>query len=626
MAERISDRLRNSSLKNKIFFSTTLVILLISVFIALFTRWILISSLTSELKLRGVGIANSVAESARGFMLTKDIPQLTSMIFDARLGERRLLISYVFVLDKQEHILAHTFMTPFAQELTTANRLEANASQQTKLLRLAGVDVYDIAVPVKEGIYEIGSIHLGLYKKHIDQLVAKLRTLFLGFASVVILFCFLISLRLSRYITRPISRLIEVSDALSRGNFKAGIDLGSRMQRLKPGNDEVYQLAQSFQNMTQRIIQSQFQLKESEQKYRSLFAGGPNPIFVIDRHTFAILDANPTALDSYGYSREELIGKPLTRLGPFDPSPALAKTNSLPAIAETIIVSTKERYFKKNHNPIYVHVQVCPTTYAGNPAFIVATTDISDMVEKDNMLIQFSKLKTLGEMSAGIAHELNQPLNAIKMGSEYLQMVMETGKLAVEQDQHTVVTEISRQVDRASDIINRLRDFGRKSDFSREQVALNQPVNSVLKIVGRQLALQNITLELDLAQPSPAIMAHPNRIEQVVFNLLTNARDAINQKAELHPEIPRTISIHTGSTGPWAELVVGDTGIGIPDTERHRIFEAFFTTKEMGEGMGLGLSITNGIVEDYGGSIEVASREGGGTIFKMRFPLGPAQK
>ena len=95
----------------------------------------------------------------------------------------RLLISYVFVLDKQEHILAHTFMTPFAQELTTANRLEANASQQTKLLRLAGVDVYDIAVPVKEGIYEIGSIHLGLYKKHIDQLVAKLRTLFLGFAT-----------------------------------------------------------------------------------------------------------------------------------------------------------------------------------------------------------------------------------------------------------------------------------------------------------------------------------------------------------------------------------------------------------------------------------------------------------
>lgn len=621
MVGRIINRMRNSSLKNKIFFSTTFVILLISIFIALFTRWILISSLTSELKLRGVGIANSVAESARGYMLTKDIPRLTSMLFDARLGQRRLLVSYVYVLDKQENILAHTFMAPFPRELKSANRLDANAVQQIGLLRVGGVDVYDIAVPVKEGIYEIGSIHLGLYKKHIDLLVAKLRTLFLGFASVVILFCFLISLRQARYITQPISRLTEVSDALSRGNFQAGLDLGSRMQRLKPGNDEVYQLAQSFQNMTQRIIQSQLQLKESEQKYRSLFAGGPNPIFVIDRRTLAIVDANPTAEDIYGYQRDELIGQPITLLGPFDLSAAWSKTGAQTSIPETIIVSTKERYFKKNQNPIYVHVLACPITYAGGPALIVATTDISDMVEKDNMLIQFGKLKTLGEMSAGIAHELNQPLNAIKMGSEYLQMVMEEGKSLDEQDLHTVVSEVSRQVDRASDIITRLRDFGRKSDFSRELVALNQPVNSVVKILGRQLTLQNITLELDLAHPSPAIMAHPNRIEQVVFNLLTNARDAINQKAEQQPETRRAITIRTGTNDHWAELTVGDTGIGIPETERQRIFEAFFTTKEMGEGMGLGLSITNGIVEDYGGRIEVQSGEGRGTQFKLYFPI-----
>ncbi|MEJ2037414.1 MAG: hypothetical protein P8X55_00585 [Desulfosarcinaceae bacterium] len=178
MVERIAIRLRNSSLKNKIFFSTTFVILLISVFIALFTRWILISSLTSELKLRGVGIATSVAERARGFMLTKDIPNLASMIFDARLGERRLLINYLFVLDKQENILSHTFMAPFAPGLKSANRLDPNASQQIKLLRLGGEAVYDIAVPVKEGIYQIGSIHLGLYKKHIDKLVTNLRTKF----------------------------------------------------------------------------------------------------------------------------------------------------------------------------------------------------------------------------------------------------------------------------------------------------------------------------------------------------------------------------------------------------------------------------------------------------------------
>ena len=612
--------LRNSSLKNKIFISTTLVILLISIFIALFTRWILISSLTSELQLRGLGIASSIAESARSYMLTKDIPQLTSLIIEARLGERRLLVNYVFVSDKQDNILAHTFMSPFLPELATANRIEDDESQRITLLRLAGSDVYDIAVPVKEGIYQIGSVHVGLYKKHIDQLISKLRTTFLGFISVVVVLCFLVSLRLARYITLPISRLTEISDSLSRGSLELSMDLGRRMERLSPGNDEVYQLAQSFRNMTQRIVESQLQLKESEQKYRSLFTGGPNPIFVIHQHTSAIMDANPTALDLYGYRRNELIGKPFTMLGPFNYKAASESDGQKQGSSETIIVSAKERFFKKGSVPIFVHVQACPVRYADQQALIVATTDITAMVEKDNLLIQFSKLKTLGEMSAGIAHEMNQPLNAIKMGSEYLQMLIETGRAVRDQDLHVVVTEISSQVDRAEDIIARLRDFGRKSDFSRERVALNQPINSVLKILGRQLALQNITLHMDLAKDSPVILAQPNRIEQVVFNLLTNARDAINQKTEIDPGAARSISIRTYSDAHWAILTVADTGIGIPETEQQRIFEAFFTTKEMGEGMGLGLSISYGIVEDYGGKIEVLSNENSGTTFKLSFP------
>jgi C4-dicarboxylate-specific signal transduction histidine kinase len=183
-----------------------------------------------------------------------------------------------------------------------------------------------------------------------------------------------------------------------------------------------------------------------------------------------------------------------------------------------------------------------------------------------------------------------------------------------------VVGEISRQVDRATDIIKRLRDFGRKSDFSREKVSLNQPVNSVLKILGRQLAIQNIALELDLSKTAPMVLAHPNRLEQVIFNLVTNARDAINQKAEAMPDTDRKIQIHTGVENGRSIVTVTDNGMGIPEAMRKKIFEAFFTTKEMGEGMGLGLSISNGIVEDYGGKIEVASAEGKGTTFKLSFP------
>lgn len=617
MVGRVIARLQNTSLKNKIFFTTTLVILLISVPIALFTRWILISSLTSELKLRGMGIAQSIAESGRSFILTKDIPQLTSLLFDSRLGDRRGLIDYVFVLDNQGNILAHTFVAPYSPSLQSANRIGADQPHSIRLLHHYGSDVYDIAVPVREGIYQIGSIHVGLYKKHIDRLIAKLRTTFLGFVSVVIFFCFIISLHLARYITLPISRLTEMSDALSRGHFEVRTDLNGRIEQREPMKDEVHQLAQSFENMTQTIIQSQAKLRESEQKYRSLFASGPNPIFVIDRHNFTILDVNPTAEDAYRYHRQELIGKPFTVLGPFDFQPPGSQAGHL----EPVIISAKERYLKKGQIPFFVHVQACPVDYADKAALIVATTDITAMVEKDNQLIQFSKLKTLGEMSAGIAHELNQPLNAIKMGSEFLEMTIETDQSLPKADLKAVVSEISRQVDRATDIINRLRDFGRKSDFTRERVPLNQPVNSVLKILGRQLALQNINLDLNLAADSPSILAHPNRIEQVIFNLITNARDALNQKAEIQPEFERRIKIHTSGENGWAVVVISDNGMGIPETVHQRIFEAFFTTKEMGEGMGLGLSISYGIVEDYGGKIEVTSTEGEGTTFKLSFPI-----
>lgn len=627
MAKRVSHRLQTTSLKNKMFLATTLVILLISIPIAVFTRWILISTLTSELKLRGLGIAESIAESGRSHILTNNIPRLVSMIFDARLGERKLLINYIFILDKQGQILAHTFTRPFPEKLHGANRLGPDQSSAIRLLRTGNTDVYDIAVPVREGIYLIGSVHVGLYKKHIDQLIAKLRSTFLGFVSVMTIFCFIVSHWLARYIARPISRLTQVSDELSRGNFDVRLDLSDRVVEKgsvktgRPTKDEVHQLADSFANMTRRIKQSQAKLRESEQKYRSLFASGPNPIFVIDRGTYEIMDVNPTAEEIYGYARSELIGQHFNLLGPFEFNPADIDRCHRSGTSQTTMLGSRLRYSKKGRTAIYVNVQVCPMQYADKEALIVATTDITEMVEKDNQLIQFSKLKTLGEMAAGIAHELNQPLNAIKMGSEFLEMMIEEDRKVLSQDLMTVVSEVSRQVDRASDIITRLRDFGRKSDFTRERISLNLPVSNVLKILGRQLELQNIAVDLDLDPDPPIILVHSNRVEQVIFNLLTNARDALNQKAELHPELDRRIRIRTFHQDNCAVATVADNGTGIPEVVQKRIFDAFFTTKEMGEGMGMGLSISNSIVGNYGGRIEVLSREGQGTTFTLSFPL-----
>jgi C4-dicarboxylate-specific signal transduction histidine kinase len=192
-----------------------------------------------------------------------------------------------------------------------------------------------------------------------------------------------------------------------------------------------------------------------------------------------------------------------------------------------------------------------------------------------------------------------------------------------DQDLTTVTVEISRQVDRATQIINRLRDFGRKSDMSKKTVDLNAAVRSVMAILGRQLKLQNIAVETQLSETLPRIQAHTNRLEQVVFNLLTNARDAISQKAEADgaDDEQRWIRVRTLSEDGRVVLTVADNGSGIPEDVQERIFESFFTTKEMGEGMGLGLAISMGIVEDYGGVIDVQSNAGQGTRFRLTFPV-----
>jgi C4-dicarboxylate-specific signal transduction histidine kinase len=242
-------------------------------------------------------------------------------------------------------------------------------------------------------------------------------------------------------------------------------------------------------------------------------------------------------------------------------------------------------------------------------------------MEKDAQLFQASKMTTLGEMSAGIAHELNQPLNTIKIGSDFLKTMVQKGQSIPPEKMLQVVTVVNNQIERASDIINRLREFGRKSDFKKELVCLNTTIREVMAIVHQQLILQNIQVKCNLDETAPMILANKNRLEQIIFNLVTNARDAI-QHCSLGEENGKKcmIKITSRAAGSAVIFSITDTGIGIPEDTKEKIFEPFFTTKDVGKGMGLGLAITYGIVRDFGGNIEVESHPGKGTCFTIQFP------
>jgi histidine kinase len=180
---------------------------------------------------------------------------------------------------------------------------------------------------------------------------------------------------------------------------------------------------------------------------------------------------------------------------------------------------------------------------------------------------------------------------------------------------------MSTQVDRSAEIINTLRAFGRKAELVMERLDLNKPIQAVFTLVVRQFELDNIRIDLQLAGAIAPIMAHDNRLQQVFFNLVTNARDAIAEKKEqMRDSDAGKIIVRTRQDGEWVVAEVEDDGIGIADGVRDKIFEPFFSTKESSIDMGLGLAITYGIVKDYGGEIAIDSQEGSGAVFRLRFP------
>lgn len=663
------------SLKNQIFVTILLVILIISATIALLARWILISGLTKELELRGIAVAHSIAERGAGFVLEKNSPELLTLIFDeARLRERQHMINYIYVLDQSDQVISHTFTIPFPSEFSTVNPMPENAQHSVQLVEHGTNTSYDIVVPMNEGLYRIGTVHVGLSKEHIDKLVSKLRFMFLGFISAVIVIIFYASHRISRHITMPITRLTRISDELSRGNFDFNlnpegntVELEETLEwgathcpaykdtnmpcrhfdqqnrhfrtrdaageevcrdclfyRKNQGRDEVSQLADSFLNMVWSIRLYRKRLQESELKYRSLFDSAPNPIFVVDAATETILDANPRAEELYEYPLEALFGMPFQKLGqdhikdsPIAVQPHGNNEDSGPA--KDYVYYPRILHLKNGGHPFYVNMHACPISYGGRQAIVVAITDITEMIEKDAQLVQAAKMKTLGEMSAGIAHEINQPLNTIKMGSDYLNLLLDQKKTITEAQIRDMVTEISEQVDRATEIINNLRAFGRKSDLAMELVSMKEPIQGVLSIIGRQFSIQRIAIRLDLADNLPLVKAQNNHLQQVFFNLLNNARDAIQEKMETEPDLYGDILVRTYAEDGKVVVSVTDNGSGIPEPVRDKIFEPFFTTKKTGKGMGLGLAITYGIVRDYGGTIEIDSTPGQGTTFNLIF-------
>jgi len=241
-----------------------------------------------------------------------------------------------------------------------------------------------------------------------------------------------------------------------------------------------------------------------------------------------------------------------------------------------------------------------------------AIADVTESRKTQAQLVQASKLATLGEMATATAHELNQPLNIIRMTCENLSELLLDEKLS-QHDLTPKLTRITNQVERAASIVDHMRIFGRKSDESFTTLPLNNAIFSAVDMMREQFRLHEIDIRLEMPETSPLVLGSQVQVEQVILVLLTNARDAIEANHTNNQSTPERVTIYLNEDhqGGGCQLRVHDTGGGIMNDDASRIFEPFYTTKEVGKGTGLGLSVIYGIIQDMSGDIAVENIEGG---------------
>ncbi len=357
-------------------------------------------------------------------------------------------------------------------------------------------------------------------------------------------------------------------------------------------------------------------LLTSERKYRLLFDSNPLPMWVFDRKTLRFLAVNEAAVVHYGFSREEFLAMTVEDIRPPEEVPELMQVLSQPVAGLKYTGIWKHR--KKDGTILEVEITSHPFDFGDRSAAVTLANDVTEKIRAreelaamTQQLWQASKLATMGELSASIAHELNNPLATIALRVENLLMAV-----AEDDPQRRSLEIITQEVDRMASLVENLLQFSRRSHRQESTVDVREEIVKSVEFVHYHLRTRKIEVVHEFADSMPTVQADRQQLRQLFLNLLTNAGDAMPEGGKLILRAEPTWL--EGAEAVAIEFV--DTGGGIAAENLEKIWEPFFTTKPAGKGTGLGLAICRRIVEEPGGTIDIKSQAGGGTTVRMVFP------
>ena len=666
----LSSFFRKLGFRTKISLSIIAILLLFGTGLSLLiSKWVS-QALLNENRMRG--ISNAVNLSARVVepLLSEDLLVLKNLV--DQLSRTDEDVTYTFILDRSGKLLVHTFSGGFPIDLLQANAVHEGEVYHIQLLSTGSELINDFAVPVLIGKALLGTVRIGMSHARVQKVVQGILWTIVLTIGIGILIVGLVSTALARTVTRKIQVLHHAAEEIIKGNLdvRTAPSLQSRcwdivncrqtecpaygdergrcwylvgtlcptcvdgryekkiencrhckVYRSQAG-DEIQDLAEFFDVMAltlkerlQALRRTEDHLIQQQRLFQTILDVTPDMVSLQDQ-ALRYQAVNKAFCQFTGKKEAEILGK--TDAEVFSGAQAEENHRENRLVLEKRQTVNLEKRIEGLDGGRWLHViKTAVVSPDGAVSGVLGTSrDITELKNFQERLVRSQRMESIGQLAAGIAHEINTPLG-IMLG--YAQLSKEDVSPGTEL--HESLSTIEKYARISRGIVADLLRFSRHTESIKRPLDINQILNQIVAVLEHTFGLERITIARKLEGSLPLVFGDQEKLEQAFVNLLNNARDAIGSDGE--------VRIWTASDPAQNEVVisVSDTGNGIPPEIRDKIFDPFFTTKGVGKGTGLGLSVTFGIVKDHGGKIDFESSCGEkdsadktGTTFVIRLP------